>query len=39
MKKENPKTPGTPKGKKETTLKDNLTASLHRGKVVPEKRS
>jgi hypothetical protein len=39
MKKETSSTPSTPKSKKETTLKDNLTASLKRGKVIPEKRT
>jgi len=39
MKKQNTTTPSTPKSKKETVLKENLTASLQRGKVVPEKRT
>lgn len=37
MKKETQST--TPKGKKEFSLKDNLTTNASRGKVVPDKKN
>lgn len=39
MKKKNPGTQSVPNSKKETSLKDKLTPSLERGKVIPKKRN